>query len=125
MLGKRAIVLVSLMIIGLHVGGCRQREDDNRVEWGGPSKRTDLLIFFKQDTSNAEVNAFLQNVLNMEAYEVAFRFRVIRDGHEGVGVNFSTDATAEQREQLKRNVSLSPIVHRVYEDVVPNEVRLE
>jgi hypothetical protein len=113
------------MSIGLHFGGCRKQEENNWVEWGGPNKRTHLLIFFKQGTTNAEVNAFLRDVIDMEAYNLAFRFRAIKDDHEGVGVNFSTNSTPEQREQLKRNVSQSPIVYRIYEDVVPNEVRLE
>ena len=69
MLSKRSIVLISLMSIGLHFGGCRKQEENNWVEWGGPNKRTHLLIFFKQGTTNAEVNAFLRDVIDMEALE--------------------------------------------------------
>ena len=42
---------------------------------------------------------------------------------EDYAINFSKDATPEQRKRLKKAIEVSPIVYRVYEDIVPNEIK--
>ena len=117
--------MLSIMTIGLYLGACHQRQRDEWVEWGGPNRPTSLVIFFNRGTSREEINAFWQNVLQIEEYKIAFIFRVLNNGYEGVGVNFSTEATPDQRERLKRSVEDSQIVYRVYENVVPWDVIVE
>ena len=117
------LLIASFFVFGLQINSCNQKGDDKLVELGGPAKRTNVVVFFKKETTNEEMNAFWQNVLKTEAYKLALQFRIINNSYEGVGVNFSTDATPEQRERLKKAIKESPIVYKVYENVVPNEIK--
>lgn len=53
---------------------------------------------------------------------VAVQYLVRNADYEGVGITFSTDATLEQREQLKKAIGSSPIVYKVFENIVPDEI---
>jgi hypothetical protein len=47
----------------------------------------------------------------------------IIDDYDGGVINFSKNATLEQREKLKKTIEESPIVYKVYEHVVPSEIQ--
>jgi hypothetical protein len=55
--------------------------------------------------------------------EVTYQFSVVENGYKGMGINFSTEATSELKERLKKSMRESPIVHKVYENVVPSEIK--
>lgn len=119
------VLMASTLLLGLQANFCNRHENDDRVEWGGPNKTTNLVIFFKQGTTSEEVQEFNKSILNMDENPLAFRFRVLKGDHEGVGVNFSVNATPEQRESLSKSIEESPIVYKVFENVVPSDVKLK
>jgi hypothetical protein len=45
------------------------------------------------------------------------------EDHEGVAINFFTNATEAQREQLKSNINASPVVFKALENVAPADVK--
>ncbi len=115
--------MLSILLIGFQTGSCERKRDDKWVKWGGPHERTNLVVFFKKGTTNDQIEEFDKNTLNLDVQPIAFIFRVVNSDFVGVGINFSTEATPEQREQLKKNIKESPIVYKVYEDVVPKEIK--
>ena len=49
--------------------------------------------------------------------------RVVINGYVGEALNFQPDATEEQKAFVKKRVSDSPLIYKVYENVVPNRIR--
>jgi hypothetical protein len=43
--------------------------------------------------------------------------------HEGIAVSFFPNATPAQREDIKVRVKSSPLVYKVLEDVVPQDIK--
>lgn len=89
----------------------------------GPNHQTSLVIFFKKGTTNDEINAFKKGILSIEKYDLALTFLVRNGDYEGVAVSFSTDSTAEQREEWRKNIKESPMVYKVYENTAPSEIK--
>jgi hypothetical protein len=130
MLTKLLIFTIASLTLVLQLNTCAQRKKDEKVEWGGPNKTTHLVVFFKKDASYEQIEDFNKNVLSKPHPQgngyymkdgIAFLFRLHEGSYEGVGINFSTDATPEQREQLKKTIQESPIIYKVYENAVPSE----
>ncbi|MDT5121845.1 MAG: hypothetical protein QOC96_1327 [Acidobacteriota bacterium] len=48
--------------------------------------------------------------------------RVTISGFVGEAINFQPDATAEQKAFVKKRVLDSPLIYKVYENVVPNRI---
>jgi len=104
------------------------------VDMGGPTKNTSLLFFFKKDATREQIQAFHDNVLSKPSPYgpnagrdlpdgVAADFRVLNCSYEGVGINFSSDSTPQQRVKLRNQIRESQIVFRVYENLVPSEIK--
>jgi hypothetical protein len=98
----------------------------------GPDKFTSLAVFFKKEATREQIETFYKDVISVSRPDlrgqelpegVALRYQIRNGDYEGVGITFSKDATSEQREQLKRAVESSPIVYKIYENVVPNEIK--
>lgn len=94
---------------------------DNKVE---------LLFFFTKDSSRKERDYFYENIFMRNSDRgyyprsgVQAVFGIDRNGYEGFGVKFRPDATEEQRENIKKILTDSPLVFKVYENVVPNEIK--
>ncbi len=49
--------------------------------------------------------------------------RIIVNGFEGESINFKPNATEEQKALIKKRVSESPLIYKVYENVVPNQIK--
>lgn len=87
----------------------------------------ELLFFFRKDSSRESRDYFYKNILNQPVSGghwprdgVKATFGIDRIGYEGFGLKFSKDSTQEQREEIKRIIESSPIVYKIYENVVPN-----
>ena len=50
-------------------------------------------------------------------------FGIDKNGYEGFGIAFRPEATKEQREDIKKLLKESPVIYKVYENVVPNEIK--
>jgi hypothetical protein len=130
------LILISpaiLLVLCLQTISCYQ-QSDKLIEMGGPSKNTNLVVFFNKGVSHEQIKTFYDDILSKPSpygkntgYDLqdgmASRFRLLNGNYEGVGINFSTDVTPEQRERLKKNIRESPIVYKVYENVVPSEIK--
>ncbi|MBK9155416.1 MAG: hypothetical protein IPM25_14585 [Chloracidobacterium sp.] len=122
--------LISLLV--LQGGGCTPRQENEPIDFG-PSMRTDLVFFFKRDTPPEEVEKFLlydglvipaENGTGHYLPEgMGTGFAVSHRGFEGYGLNFKKDATAEQRLAIKSRIEKSPIIFKVFENIVPSDIK--
>jgi hypothetical protein len=99
----------------------------------GPEVQASLVVYFKHEVTQDQINYFWQNVLsrpNAEGRGYWHRDGIgmlssvsAVEGHEGVAVNFLANASEAQREEIKREVNSSPIVFKVLENVAPLDVK--
>ena len=102
------------------------------VRLKGPNDKVELVFFYKKGTSYEEKQSFENNILHTPSPKgyalqegVSGQFAVRNSDYEGYAIEFYPSATPEQREQLKKAIESSPIVYKVFENVVPNEIKLE
>jgi hypothetical protein len=131
---KTIAVVLIIAFQSLFLAGCDGYPDTPMVKTPGPDDRADILFFFKKETSNDEINHFLH-------YEVGVPdpnghgfglmegirgwFVVYRQGYEGYALELLPNITPEQRRKILDVIDNSPIIFRVYENVVPNEIILD
>jgi len=110
---------------------CGIRRDDRNIQLKGSRDRNDLVFFYKKDISYDETSFFEDNVLHKPRPDgqggdlpdgVIDLFLVTNSGFKGFAFNFSKKATPQQRQNLKSTLESSPLVHKVYEDVIPDEI---
>lgn len=126
--------LVLSIVLGFLFQGnsCGREADDKWVKLSGPNDPASLVVFFKRSTTEEQINNFLKTVVGRtrsdgKGYDlvdgVAGTMYVRNSDYEGYAIQFGTDATPEQRQNLKKAIKESPIVYRVYENFVPNEIK--
>lgn len=129
------LFLILQVLLGtfiLQSTSCIQREDDSMVKWKGMDDAHDLVFLYKKGTTYEQKQQFHNEVLSKERGDGRGRDHpdgvvdvisgTIVDDYEGGIVNFSKDASSSQRETLKKAIRESPIVHKVYENAVPNKI---
>lgn len=97
----------------------------------GPDVSHDLVIFFKTDTRDDEIERFWTEVLSYPTKDGHWHRAgiggVLRtdavEGHEAVAVEFFPNATNAEREDIKSRVHSSPIVYKVIENVAPQDIK--
>ncbi len=94
------------------------------------SSKVELLFFFKKDSSMAARDVFYETVLNKPVSGgywprdgVQATFGIDRNGYEGFGIKFRENATEDQKHEIKKLIEEAPVVYKVYENVVPNEIQ--
>ncbi len=127
---KQAILLLLVFITA-----CVQTKPDPPVNWKGPNDRNDLVFLYKKVVSYEQKQEFEAAVL-YKPY-VPGHGRALRDGvadmsighvvaeYDGGLINFHQNSTPEQREELKRAIEESPLVYRIYENIVPSALTPE
>ena len=100
----------------------------------GPDVIANLVIVFKPEVTDDQVEDFRRNVLQIVAssegdrsYSPGIRqyLRILPiEKHEAVAVTFHEDITREQRTAIIDRVKTSPLVFKVFEDVAPSNVKL-
>lgn len=97
----------------------------------GPDVKTNLVIFFNVDATHDQIENFWQETLSTKSKQGHWP----RDGisqilrllpvqeHEGIAVTFFPNATPAQREEIKARVKSSPLVYKVFEDVIPQDIK--
>ena len=98
-----------------------------------PDVNGNLVFFFKKGTTSDEILEFgrtvtgIPNPNNNTGFSdlpgIMSGVRVIVNGYEGESINFKPNATEEQKAFVKKRVLESPIVYKVYEDVVPSKIK--
>jgi hypothetical protein len=129
-LNKTSWIPIASLLAGLVVMACSQSE----MVPIGPDVRADLVIYFKAGVSAEQINQFWNQVLSNPhssgrgtwpkdgISQLSAVFPAVQ-GHEGVAVIFWRTATEGQRQRLKADVSSSPLVFKVLENVAPRDVK--
>ncbi len=121
-----------ISVFGFQINSCDlgKKSSDDKIKFG-PDKFTSLAVFFKKESTRKQIESFYNDVISVPHPEgrgyylpdgVVLQYQIRNGDYEGVGITFSTKATPAQREKLKRAIEESPIVYKVYENVVPNEI---
>ena len=98
-----------------------------------PDVNGNLVVFFKKETTSDEIFEFGRTVIGIPSPNSNTGYsshpgmmtvvRVIVNGFEGESINFKPNATEEQRAFVKKRILESPIVYKVYENVVPSRIK--
>ena len=130
MLMLTAIRKALLICFLLNYSGCAQP-----IEWEnlGPDARADFVVVLRKDLTQLEVNQFLEEELVAGSIKKSFRLRsgvgaLVKasiDGYSGYAVKLDPHASAAERLALRRGLTSSPFVYKVFEDTSPAEIRLE
>lgn len=127
------ILQIILLSFIFQTPSCHQKEDDSMIKWKGMNDVNDIVFLYKKGVTYEQKEMFQNKVLSKERPDGRGQDnpdgvidlmlgRVIGD-YDGGTINFSKNATLEQREKLKKAIESSPIVYKVYENVVPNEIK--
>lgn len=128
-------MILSLLSFSLaQVPSCENRDhakNQNEVKQiFNVDRNVELLFFFKKNISKEAKDTFYENVLNKSVPGgywprdgVQALFGIERNGYEGFGITFRSSATKEDRENIKKILTESPSVYRIYENVIPNEIK--
>ncbi len=95
-----------------------------------PDVHANLVFFFKKGTTDEEIFEFGRAVTGIPNGKSGFSdlpgimtgVKVIIDGFDGEAINFKPDATEDQKAFVKKRVSESPLICKVYENVVPARI---
>ena|SRR5215204_6767987 len=128
---KTLIIGVSwLLISGFQLQSC-SHPPDNRINDMGPNSQADLVVLFKRDTSDEAIYVFQTTVTSTpgktpSSYKslpgIMTETRVLISGFDALAINFQPDATEDEKAFVKKRISESQIVHKIYENVVPNRI---
>lgn len=114
--------------------GCAQScqaQRDDRINVMGPDVRAELVLFFNRDVDWKEILEFNRTVIGIPGPNgtdysslpgMMTKVKIDRDGFEGEAINFQPDATDDEKAFVKKRVSESPLVYKIYENVVPNQI---
>ena len=129
----KTFLILQFIIAGLSllISSCGYPETP-MVKLKGPNDKVELVFFYKKGMSYEEKQFFENNILHKpdpdgKGYNlqqgVAGEFLVRTSDYEGYAIEFYPNTSLEQCEQLKKAIELSPVVYKVYENVVPNEIK--
>ncbi len=119
------------MVLSLWVASCRPASADKVVPLL-PNGVAKLLIVYKKGTTNEQINYFLDNELAHPRADgrgseslpgIRLQARQSLQEHNATVIGYFSYATPEQREEIKRAAVSSPIVYKVFEDVVPSQIK--
>jgi hypothetical protein len=97
----------------------------------GPDVKYGLVIFFRVDATHDQIESFWAEVLSYPTQGGHWtrpgvggilRLAAVH-GHEAVAVSFFPNATEAEREDIKSRVHSSPLVYKVMENVVPQNIK--
>jgi hypothetical protein len=124
------IATICFASYGFQLQGC-QTQQDNRIIVMSPDVHADLVYFFKKGTTDDQIFEFgrttvgIPNGSSGESFlpGIMTTVRITVNGFVGEALNFKPNATAEQKAFVKKRVSESPLIYKIYENVVPNQIR--
>lgn len=124
---KLAVIATIVYLALAQISACKQQSEVTEIF--DVSKKVELVFFFHKDSSLKQQEYFHENILmekrergywTREGVQAVFGLNI--GGFEGRGIKFLPNATSEQRDDIKKRIKDSPIVYKVYENVVPNEI---
>ena len=97
----------------------------------GNDVRANLIVFFRADVTDQEIEMFWNTVVSnpvpgkgfqlQEGISGIYRGNTIQ-GHASLVMYFWDTASPEQRDNVIERIRGSPLVYKVLEDTIPNEV---
>lgn len=123
-------ILITTLVICTYLCACQHPHQVEMVSYG-PGQRNDLAFYFKKSATNEQIDSFLRNELDIPEKDgtgysvrkgIEMRFATKNNGYVGYVIKFHSSATEEQRKAVKAIVRNSPLIYRIYENVVPNEI---
>jgi len=130
---KRLILIgmICFVSFGFQLNSCQTQQDNRMIEMS-PDVHADLVCFFKKGTTADQILEFHRTVIGIPDSKgsghsflpgMVSVVRVVINGFDGEAINFQPNATAEQKAFVKKRVSESPLIYKIYENVVPNRIR--
>ena len=127
---NRTYTLIAIAVLTLSTG-CPWKNE--RMYPIGPGVKASLVIYFKSNVSEQDINSFLEQTLmawnsELKGYDhkpgvgTILRLEPVQ-AHEAIAVTFFQSASEDERQRIKSAVRASSIVYRVLENVIPNEVK--
>jgi len=125
------IVTLLVAVFGCQAQSCQPANNDQIIKTG-PDVRANLVFFFKKGTTSDEILEFQRTVIGISNEKTAgyaslpgvmTTVAIEVNGYNGEAINFKPNATEEQRAFVKNRVVESPLIYRVYENVVPDEIK--
>src|ERR1043166_2726367 len=123
---------LSVLYLGMTIS-CGTTSDDEWHHIKGPDDMHSLVLFFNKGVSSDEISGFVMNVLETPrsdgrgsdhaAGESELTY-INHSGYEGYAIDFSRNATLEQRADLKSRIAASPVVFELFEYAGPNQIVL-
>jgi hypothetical protein len=97
----------------------------------GPDVPAALVYFFKKETTDDQIFEFQRTVVGIPDSKgsgywslpgMGSTVRIEVSGYVGEAINFQPNATEEQKAFVKKRVVESPLIYKVYENVIPNRI---
>lgn len=106
--------------------------ESKKINRMGPDEQADLVYFFNKGTTPDQISVFQRTIVGIpnetgtgyqslpgEMTNVAVRI----DGFDGQALRFQPDATNEQKSFIRDRVYASSLIHKIYENVVPSQIK--
>src|SRR5437660_4096307 len=129
-MGQRTSKILLLLLAVAVVGAtCHHREPE--MVSIGPDVQYGLAVYFKPDTTHDQIESFLDEVpmyptkdghWTRPGVSGILRLAAVQ-GHEAVAIGFFPNATQAERDDIKSRVRASPVVYKVLENVVPQNIK--
>jgi hypothetical protein len=131
---KTPVVVKLAVIVALAVLQFACPRNQNQMRPIGSTVKASLVIYFNRNVTEEQVEKFWHEVLSRPDLQGRGHY-YHRNGvgeigrippvqeHKGISISFFPDATKEEREGVERDISSSPIVYRVLQNIAPAEVR--
>jgi hypothetical protein len=98
-----------------------------------PNGVADLVIVYRKETTDEQIEDFLNNVLahrrpDVRGHEFLPAIGLVAresdiPGYKATDIKYRSDAPQWQRDEVKRAALSSPIVYKVLEDVAPSKIK--
>ncbi|MBX3266444.1 MAG: hypothetical protein KF831_07025 [Acidobacteria bacterium] len=130
-MNKRFLLLFLVTVISIACSAQHPPNNDDDIIRMGPNERADLVLFFKKGTDWKEILEFNRSVIgipnengsgfqSLPGMMSAIKIQIY--GFEGEAINFKPNATDEEKSFLKKRVERSPLVYKIYENVIPEAI---
>jgi hypothetical protein len=120
--------LVAACLLGIAAFKCAPR--DNSMHPLTELIPPDIVVIFKNDTSNQQINVFLKTVISQPDPRGGHAHRAgvggIRStrvgGYQGYVISWARSGTAADRNDIRGRIDRDPIVCKVFESVEPSTI---
>lgn len=128
---KKLVLTIAICFTSFGFASSCRAQQDERINVMSPDVRAELVFFFKEGTDWEEILEFNRTVIGIPARNgtgysslpgMMTTVKIEINGYEGEAINFQPNATEEEKAFVKKRVKESPLIYRIYENVVPDEI---